>query len=202
MHQLIRIENIGFEGEVWKLFDEQLAAALEGTASVVGVCLRPEMSHGTELMDWLERWIRGFQQAGRELVVVAEEPRQQQCLELSHPDLRIRHFTRVSDFLARYPDDDDGHEKASAAESNNQVIPEEAQAPFSQSPQIISDEPEPRQQPHIRIAVDGDVEHAGEYACRGCGLTRMFMKGDRAGECENPECAHPTAGWSLVFELF
>ncbi|MBN1981397.1 MAG: hypothetical protein JW795_07700 [Chitinivibrionales bacterium] len=46
------------------------------------------------------------------------------------------------------------------------------------------------------------VEIAGEYACCGCHLNRMFIKGDNATRCENPECPAPDTGWMLSFELF
>lgn len=46
------------------------------------------------------------------------------------------------------------------------------------------------------------IELAGEYACCGCSIKRMYMKGDFAAKCQNPECQSPFAGWKLSFELF
>ena len=46
------------------------------------------------------------------------------------------------------------------------------------------------------------IETAGEYKCASCHRTRMYLPGDIATNCENPECTSPGAGWKLSFDLF
>ncbi|MGD9200036.1 MAG: hypothetical protein PVI26_00605 [Chitinispirillia bacterium] len=55
-----------------------------------------------------------------------------------------------------------------------------------------------------RIVVDigSIIEVAGEYECSKCNFKRMYIKGDIADKCENPECLSSLSGWKLSFDLF
>jgi hypothetical protein len=71
-----------------------------------------------------------------------------------------------------------------------------------QSPQLQSEHTPPETTPPARVKAGVIIRASGEYACLGCGATRMYAKGDRAAACENAECQGPNLGWKLIFELF
>lgn len=52
------------------------------------------------------------------------------------------------------------------------------------------------------INVGSTIEIAGEYECCKCKFKRMYVKGDVAIKCENPECLSSISGWELSFDLF
>ena len=54
----------------------------------------------------------------------------------------------------------------------------------------------------ITIDVGSIIEVAGEYECCKCNFKRMYVKGDIAVKCENPECLTSLSGWRLSFDLF
>jgi hypothetical protein len=56
--------------------------------------------------------------------------------------------------------------------------------------------------PKVHMKAGNTVRLAGEYVCSGCRISRMWLKGDKATNCENPECRNPSAGWNLTCELF
>ncbi len=56
--------------------------------------------------------------------------------------------------------------------------------------------------PVTLLSVGNIVTIAGEYKCRSCNGTRMWMKGKKVTICQNPECFEPLKGWELNFDLF
>jgi hypothetical protein len=56
--------------------------------------------------------------------------------------------------------------------------------------------------PAVHMKAGSTVKLAGEYICSMCKISRMWLKGDKAANCENPECRNPSAGWDLTCELF
>jgi hypothetical protein len=98
VHQLITIaEYPDPHDTVWSVFDRKLEAALEAVEIAVSIRLRPEMGHGMELIRWLEGWNLRFRQQNKTLISIAEDPAQQQCLELSHPNMQLVYISSINE---------------------------------------------------------------------------------------------------------
>lgn len=98
VHQLITIaEYPDPKDTVWSVFDRKLEAALEAVEIAVSIRLRPEMGHGMELIRWIEGWNLRFRQQNKTLISIAEDPAQQQCLELSHPNMELVYISSINE---------------------------------------------------------------------------------------------------------
>jgi hypothetical protein len=197
-HTLVTVEESAVrESDPRQVFDHALTEALGTEGEVVGLVLRAELEPGVELLDWLAQWQQRLGGEGKHLVVIAEDPAQLQCLELSHPDQNLVCMSSLEQWHRTYPD-----EPAPAGAPQPDAAPV---TPPEQPPQGTvppGGEGEEQSVPPIMVGVGTVADTAGEYACRGCGMTRMFMKGDKVGRCESAECQHPDWGWKFVFELF
>lgn len=98
VHQLITIaEDIEFQNSVWSIFDQKLEAALYAVEVAVSIRLRSEMGHGIELIRWLEGWNLRFKQEQKNFICIVEDPVQQQCLELSHPNMELVYIFSINE---------------------------------------------------------------------------------------------------------
>jgi hypothetical protein len=229
-HRHIILSTEVLQGQdIWAAFDAQLQAALLANVAGVAVSLAPQMPADMRLLEWLESWQKEFGEVGKEFVIVAEDPRHTQCLEISHPDQNLRYVASVEDLwrtfpafrpAAPVPEPEVPPAPAAAPVPPAQPLTQAAQkseppqplpgpahpaVPQEPLPQAVAQEPaqvvqEPA--PPLRVKSGELIRASGEYACLGCAATRMYARGDRASACENAECQAPGLGWKLVFELF
>lgn len=98
VHQLITIaDEVGPDESVWSVFDRKLETALQAVEVAASVRLRNDMGYGIDLIRWLEGWNLRFKQQGKAMFCIAEDPAQQQCLELSHPNMGLICITSLND---------------------------------------------------------------------------------------------------------
>jgi hypothetical protein len=205
-------------------YDTRLSSALVEFSSVVALHLRPELPAGIALLAWIDRWNKQFVSVNKHLIAVAGMPQQYQILELSHPDQGLCYVgsaaevQAVADRLLPKSPAKPGEgapppplpsiqiarrsslvpivEKAESAIGPEPAV-QEQNAPAADAPGATMAKPAP-----ITISSGRISSVAGEYICNGCGVARMWLKGDTAGKCSNPECSNPEAGWTLTWELF
>ncbi|MBD3393260.1 MAG: hypothetical protein GF418_14150 [Chitinivibrionales bacterium] len=222
-YRVIKLSSADIEdADPCDVFDAQLASALSEGAGGVALCLRPEMGACVELLDWLSTWRRTFSEQKSDLVIVADDPTQLQYLELSHPDEHLSYVASLEDLWRRFPafrptrvPGDRGPQPSQEPAAGRPTAQDAPVAPaaglntretLKSSSRGPAPDPRPAPQgpapPDLKMRDADTVKIAGEYACLGCGTTRMYAKGDRASNCANPECANPSSGWKLVFELF
>ncbi len=224
-NKIINILDADAAADPCDAFDRELEAALLEGADAVAVCLRKEMGACVELLEWLANWQKRFAAGGKQVVVVAADARQLQYLEFSHPDANLSYVSSLEELWKKIPafrSAETANAKkeefaraqqpqAAPAEPVGEPAPLSAPQPLVPAPVLKSSEqkagPQPRVSPGTATAQprleNGErVKLSGEYACAGCGTTRMYAKGDETSACTNPECMSQSAGWKLVFELF
>jgi len=211
---------------IYQAFDEVLQKSLIEDTAAIAICLKPEMNAGVELLEWLVKWQRAFAGRGKRFFIVASTPMQVQYLELSHPDERLIYTASLDELFGTYPQFQLSTPATAPSAKSSSPPPASADAaavvgapapepsthpappshmtavqpaiPFVQHHAI----PPCSEAPSQKISGMQTVKISGEYACTGCGITRMYAKGDIAADCTNPECRSPKSGWKLVFELF
>ena len=215
---------------VLTLFDDKLRQALTVKGSIVAVCMRPEVECSTGLLEWLEAWNRRFGNVNKTFFIVPATAAQLECLEVSHPDMALRYVSSLDelDIVARHIEKREsepapapsprpapismptGERRAAAEPAAQQIVYSQQPAP----PVYVYAAPEENKTapatdhdmgyvaPSVLMAAGSKVRLAGEYVCSSCKISRMWLKGDRAADCENPECRNPSAGWKLTCELF
>lgn len=211
------------------LFDDKLRQAFTTQNSLVALCMRPEIACNTGVLEWLEAWSRRFNDAKKTFFIVPATPTQLECLEVSHPDMALRYVSTLDelDIVARHIEKRESEQVAPLPPPPLPPMPKveyrEADPPAQQivyiqqpapPPVYIYAAPEDKRTapamdnsmayvvPSIHMAADTKVRLAGEYVCASCKNSRMWLKGDKAANCENPECRSPSAGWDLTCELF
>jgi hypothetical protein len=212
------------------LFDDKLRQALTAKSSIVAVCMRPEIECATEVLEWLEAWNRRFSTADKSFFIVPATAIQLECLEVSHPDMALRYVSTLDelDIVARHIENriaqpevpllqpvtfplPNVEHRAASEPAAQQIVYTQQPAP---PPVDIYTAPEEKRTtpaidnstayvaPSVHMAAGSKVWLAGEYVCSSCKISRMWLKGDKAANCENPECRNPSAGWNLTYELF
>ena len=201
-------------------FNEKLRRVIPDQVQIVAIFLHPELGCGTEMLEWLESWQDKFLKVKKQFFIVPGNVNQLECLEVSHPDQELKYVPTVDDLETLL---------ASLAPEVSEAVleiqmPSPAQAP-PPAPLQQKIRTEPAQSEHVdaepatfevKIAkpvadsasppvlmdVSQIVELSGEYKCRGCGVARMWLKGDIAADCTNPECTDTDSGWEMTYELF
>jgi hypothetical protein len=195
-------------------FDEKLRRAMSDQAKTIVISLHPELGCGTEMLEWLETWQNKFAKVNKQFYIVPGNINQMECLEVSHPDQELKYVKNLDDLEILI---------ASLAPEVTEAVLEVQTPPASA---IVSMAPAPSKPvadanadadtfevkiateepiesaPPILMDVSQLVETSGEYKCRGCSVTRMWLKGDITAECTNPECPDQDAGWQMTYELF
>jgi len=129
IYQIICIDEKSMENQtVWSAFDQKLHVALYAVERGVSIRLVPEMGSDVTLLEWLANWQKKFKEQEKQFLILAEDPNQYRCLELSHPDLN---FTYVS----------------SLNEISNHLLPPQKPAMPTKAPQDADPPPVPPSQP-------------------------------------------------------
>ena len=170
---------------VLTLLDDKLSKVLKVKSNIVALCLRPEIQCSTGFLEWLEAWSRRFGNFNKTFFIVPATPGQLECLEVSHPEMGLGYAATLDELHIIAP--------------QNMEMEPASHAPLS-SPVI--DKSMDYSTPSVHMEVGSTVKLAGEYVCSMCRSSGMWLKGDKAATCENPECGNPSAGWDLVYELF
>jgi hypothetical protein len=98
VHQLITIPELTDPRDtIWSAFDRKLEDAILAVELAVSIRLRKEMGSGVELIRWLEAWNQRFIQHNKTLISIAENPEQQRCLDLSHPNMKLVYIKSIND---------------------------------------------------------------------------------------------------------
>ena len=179
------------------------------------------MTDGILLVEWLSQWQQKLNKKRKTLLIVAEDALQMEALELSHPDLQLHYFPSMQDIpfeietkpatppSITQPDTSKVSDSAERIEVNTvQSVASVPPAPSAPADQVDTVQEEETGNdvetavPEIELVIGARVAVSGEYACRTCKVTRMWLKGDTAGTCENPECPETESGWKLTYELF
>ena len=208
--------------ELVAAFELRLRQALADSCKDWVVELHTLLYGGSALIDWLAVWTKKFTAEHKMVLWVSASPEQSLALEYSHPDLHLLYVNAMHEIPWQQ------HAQAempvavavTAIEVKpvNPLIIESPPAPIEiviKQPDSVSkpveeekiatepiDEVKFYRIPEITIAPGDMVPLAGEYECRRCHNTRMWIKGDTVGKCENSECPQPLAGWALTCELF
>lgn len=148
VHQLITIaEYTDPDDTVWSVFDRKLEAALQAVEVAVSIRLRPEMGNGVELIRWLEGWNLRFRQQNKNLISIAENPAQQECLELSHPNLELIYISSINEIpkmllkMSQRPTA--VKRKHPVDRENNEYVPQPVQSARREAPSV----------PHTKAAI-------------------------------------------------
>lgn len=230
--ELVVLEEKEIHGQpVLPLFDDKLRQALTAKSGVVAICMRPEVECNTDLLEWLEAWSCRFSSANKSFFIVPATAIQLECLEVSHPDMALRYVSTLDelDVVARHiekkeservpsppprpvpPEIPKAEYRAAPEPSAQQIvyIQQPAPPPVYSYPAAEEFKTPPAIEnitadivPSVHMAAGNKVRLAGEYVCLSCKISRMWLKGDKAADCENPECRNPSAGWDLTCELF
>lgn len=94
------MEPVDPKETVWSVFDGRLETALNTVEVAVSVKLHRDMGHDMELIRWIEGWNLRFRQRQKALISIVEDPAQQLCLELSHPDMELVYCRSINDIPA------------------------------------------------------------------------------------------------------
>lgn len=140
VHQLIDISDISGQNDtIWVAFDRKLEAALNTVEIAASIRLQPEMGHSMDLIRWLEGWNLRFSQQHKTLISIAEDNAQFQCLELSHPSMKLVYISSVNDIpslLLKLSN------RRDTSKATNRGISEENVAPDTGKTASLSDVPD------------------------------------------------------------
>jgi hypothetical protein len=204
-HQQIRVSDEEIQSKPqFTAFEEKLRKALSEPLDIIVIYLHPLLGCGVDLLEWLETWQERLLRLEKHLYIVPGNVNQLECLEVSHPDQGLKYIADaneleaiLSDVAPTAPD-----QTMAPVLTSIEAAPQtsEPRAPQPAIPVTRQEEHLPKQT--VRMDVGTRVELSGEYVCAGCHIARMWLKGDVAAECANPECPSSDAGWDLTYELF
>jgi len=199
-------------------FNEKLRRAMSEQAHIIAISLHPELGCGSEMLEWLETWQDKFLKVNKQFYIIPGNVNQMECLEVSHPDQELKYVASIEDFetllVSLAPEVSEAvlevkmpQEALSPAPLPQKIEPPKTaiQAVDADSAifevKIAKEAPDPSAPP-ILMDISQIVETSGEYKCRGCSASRMWLKGDITTDCTNPECTDTDSGWEMTYELF
>ncbi len=90
VHLVIEPAESSDSGEsLWSAFDRKLEEALDKVETAASVRLKGSMGCGMVLVRWLDWWSNRYRENGKTLIIIPHETYQKQCIELSHPAMKL-----------------------------------------------------------------------------------------------------------------
>jgi len=205
-HQQIKVSDEEIQSKPqFTAFEEKLRKALSEPLDIIVIYLHPSLGCGVDLLEWLETWQERLLKLEKHLYIVPGNVNQLECLEVSHPDQGLKYVADANELeailsdVAPMPPDNAMAPVLTSIEAAPQTSEPKAQHQLAMP---VSSEEEPLPKQAVRMDVGARVVLSGEYVCAGCHIARMWLKGDIAAKCANPECPSSDAGWDLTYELF
>jgi hypothetical protein len=218
--RIIELDEIDPDKQnVFDMCDARLEEAIDEPSKLVVLKLPQSAPSGLQLVDWLAQWQNRYIRKGKDLITVVENPHHRESLEFSHPDQNLKFCLSIDELNLPAETESIAPDEEPVGTENSTHPPAIPSAVITTTPETLQQAEEPSRTDDTAAApeeqdfheeqrreyappIGSVVTFSGEFVCRSCGATRMWLKGDAFSACENAECLDTNAGWKLTYELF